>query len=100
MWQIIDNGKTIGTNGSENGTIVIDDEFKNSARITLEKDTKIAPWSFTCGIYGMFFHTAYFDNEQMDKDSIVSAKKELEVILKNQDTEESYHLLQVFIEKY
>lgn len=100
MWQTIDSGKTIGRHGSENGIIITDEEFKDLARITLEKDTKIAPWSFTCGIYGMFFHTAYFSNEKIAKESIDSAKKELEEIMKNDNNKDNYRLLQIFTEKY
>lgn len=40
MWYSFDNGSTIGTDGSENGVIIKDEEHELGARITLEKDTK------------------------------------------------------------
>lgn len=36
MWKIYDNGNTLGTKDSENGIIVLDYEYDESMRITLE----------------------------------------------------------------
>jgi hypothetical protein len=49
--------------GSEGGNIMLDEEHKNGARITLECKTHVAPFAITCGIYGAFFHTCYFADE-------------------------------------
>ena len=56
MWDQIGNGETIGTMGSENGEILIDDEHPAGARLTLEKDGETAPFTITSGVYGCFFH--------------------------------------------
>lgn len=52
--------KTIGTKGSENGIIIIDKEFREESRITVEEKEKC--YAITCGVYGYFVHTAYTDN--------------------------------------
>ncbi len=62
MWQAMDNGLTIETIGSENGKIIKDEESILGARVTIEKDGHIAPFSITCGIYGLFVHTAFCSN--------------------------------------
>lgn len=58
MWKPFDYGKTISTKGSENGIIIKDEEYKEIARITLEKD-EYTPYGITCGIYGMMCHTVF-----------------------------------------
>ncbi len=57
MWIRVSNGKTVGTKGSENGTIIIDEEYGNSCRITLEKCSKY--YAITCCVYGAMVHTAF-----------------------------------------
>jgi hypothetical protein len=63
-WKPFDEGKTMGKWGSENGTIILDLEYRNSARITVEEKTRVAPFALTMGIYGMMFHTAYFSTRE------------------------------------
>lgn len=58
-WYRFNNGKTIGTIGSEGGVIVTDYEHSDGARVTIEKGGDIAPYSVTIGIYGLMFHTAF-----------------------------------------
>lgn len=60
-WQPFEGGSTIGAVGSEDGTIVRDDEHPLGARITLELGCRIAPYTITCGIYGSMFHTVFLD---------------------------------------
>ncbi len=59
-WERFEQGTTIGQRGSENGIIVRDDEYQQQARITLERNGMIAPFTITCGIYGWMFHTCFF----------------------------------------
>lgn len=59
-WERFEQGTTIGQRGSENGIIVRDDEYQQHARITLERDGRIAPFAITCGIYGWMVHTCFF----------------------------------------
>lgn len=62
-WVPFDDGKTMGQTGSEQGVIIADEEYKHGARITLERNTRIAPYAITCGMYGGFFHTRFFSTE-------------------------------------
>ncbi len=64
MWQPFNEGKTIGAVGSENGTIVLDDEHSLGARITLERETRTAPFAITCGIYELLVHTRFFSHKE------------------------------------
>ncbi len=59
-WRAFDDGRTIGSSGSEQGVIVRDDEHDDGARITLERDCAIAPYAITSGIYGWMVHTCFF----------------------------------------
>ena len=51
---------TIGRKGSENGTILKDEEYNDLCRITLEKCSRY--YAVTCGIYGELVHTAFADD--------------------------------------
>jgi hypothetical protein len=59
-WYPFDGGRSVGTPGSEAGTILADDEHALGARITLERDGATAPFAITCGIYGWMMHTRFF----------------------------------------
>jgi len=62
-WYPFENGATLGLKGSEDGTILRDEEHPQEARITLERDTRSAPFAITCGIYGCMMHTRFFSLE-------------------------------------
>ena len=62
-WRQAENGSTAGQRGSEEGTIVRDEEHALGARITLERETRAAPFAITCGIYGWMLHTRFFGDE-------------------------------------
>jgi hypothetical protein len=62
-WYPFENGATLGQKGSERGTILRDEEHPQEARITLERDARIAPFAITCGIYGCMLHTRFFSLE-------------------------------------
>jgi hypothetical protein len=80
-WNTCEDGKTIGTKGSEDGTIVLDDEHADGARITLEAKGASAPFAITCGIYGLMLHTAFFSDRQKADAAFVNMKNELEIML-------------------
>ncbi len=63
MWNIFDNGNSIGEKGSEQGIIISDFENIFGARITIEKNGQVAPFSVTLGIYGVMFHTYFCSSE-------------------------------------
>ena len=60
-WRVFDHGATIGTRGSENGVILRDEVYDDTARITLERDGH-TPFAITCGCCGMV-HTRFFATE-------------------------------------
>jgi hypothetical protein len=62
-WSLVDDGATLGQTGSENGVILCDEEHRYGARITLEQGGTIAPFSITCGVYGVMVHTRFFADE-------------------------------------
>jgi hypothetical protein len=80
-WHIFDGGKSIGLAGSESGVIVRDEEHNDGARITLERDTKNAPFAITCGIYGWMVHTRYFGLEPQAQAEFDSMSTELSKII-------------------
>lgn len=81
-WTAFDNGRSIGTLGSESGVIVKDEEHDNGARITLERNTRNTPFSITCGIYGWMVHTRFFRTEHEAQTEFDSMSVELSEITK------------------
>ncbi len=73
-WADYGNGKTIGTIGSESGTIIHDIENSNGARITLEKDCGNIPLAITIGIYDLMYHTHFEKDIEKAKEYIVQTK--------------------------
>jgi len=80
-WIAFEDGKSIGSSGSENGMIIKDEEFENSARITIEKDGQISPFSITMGIYGLTFHTNFYSTFEKADDDFQWFKLKIEEIL-------------------
>jgi len=89
MWIAYDNGKTIGTVGSENGKILKDEEHDKGAHITLEQDCGNIPYAITCGIYGLMCHTTYASNYEEAEKKYENMKNDLQAALEkysdNQD---------------
>jgi hypothetical protein len=80
-WAPIDEGATLGTSGSESGTIVLDDEHPAGARITIERATPTAPFAITCGIYGLMAHTRFFGSESEARAECDAMKRAIEGML-------------------
>lgn len=95
MWKsIYEEGKT----GSENGLIIIDEEYKGSCRITLEKCERY--YAITCGIYGGMVHTALV-NEDRYKEMYENMKQDLqEFIEKKTSYDEEIQFYENFASKY
>jgi len=100
MWHPFDNGRSIGTKGSENGVIVFDEEHDWGARITLERDGEIAPWSITCGIYGGFLHTAFASSEAEGRTKFAAMKAALVAIMEDENPDSRYEKQQRFAVTY
>lgn len=87
-----------GETGSEGGIVIIDEEYKNSCRITLEKCEKY--YAITCGVYGSMVHTAFCGSDDyMGK--YEAMKKDLqEFIDKDTTNEEELDFYKTFCNKY
>ncbi len=62
-WYPFDDGTTLGQAGSEGGVILRGEEHSLGARITLEQGGAIAPFSITCGVYGLLMHTRFLGSQ-------------------------------------
>ena len=100
MWYIFDNSNSIGKKGSEGGIILSDFENSNGARITIEQDGNIAPFSVTIGIYNLMFHTyfcssqeeaIYFREETIEKIDDIFKLVEVDKKNRNEDWEINFH---------
>lgn len=72
MWK---NLYLTGANGSENGIIYADEEYKGACRITLEKCDNC--YAVACGVYGAMVHTAFTDFDHY-RELYDAMKKELQ----------------------
>lgn len=79
-WNQFEQGKTIGQIGSETGEILLEDEHKLGARITLEKVEMLSKryFTITCGIYGWMMHTCFLAN---NKELAVKVYQEMRIEL-------------------
>jgi hypothetical protein len=84
----MENGATLGTRGSEHGTIERDEEHTDGARITLERDATNAPFAITCGVYGWIFHTRFLstaDEGNWEFDAMKSGLADILALIPLQD---------------
>ena len=77
MWEKYHPIETIG---SEGGTIIFDEEYQQTCRITLEKCRDY--YAITCGVYGDMVHTA-FCGEENYVETYQSIKDELKNFVDN-----------------
>lgn len=80
-WLSVEEGRTVGTVGSENGRILQDEEHREGARITLEQCAS-PPFAITCGIYGLMAHTAFASSKEEGQKLFERMKKGLEELLR------------------
>jgi hypothetical protein len=80
-WHRFENGGTLGKTGSEEGTVVRDEEYSLGARITLERDCRYPPFAITCGIYGWMLHTRYFSSQFEAEGQYEAMKSALAMLL-------------------
>ena len=81
MWQPFEDGGTIGTEGSESGTVLRDEEHDGGARITLERGGRSGPYAITCGIYGTMVHTRQYGSERQAARAFEDMKQRLDRIM-------------------
>ncbi len=99
MWVEYDNGKTIGQTGSENGTILKDEEHELGARITLEKDGH-TPFGITCGLYGSMVHTAFASSLEEAETMYEAMKSRLDDLLHEKDEAAYYNGIEAFVANF
>ena len=80
-WHRFENGSTLGHPGSEEGTILRDEEYSLGARISLERDCRTAPFAITCGIYGWMLHTRFFSSQYEAETQYEGMKSALAMLL-------------------
>jgi hypothetical protein len=85
LWHAAENGASLGQTGSEQGTIVRDEEHDFGARISLERDTHTAPFAITCGIYGWMMHTRFFGSQPEAEAQYEEMKAALSALLAEAD---------------
>jgi hypothetical protein len=80
-WHPFANGGTLGQRGSEEGTIMRDEEYSLGARISLERDCRVAPFAITCGVYGWMMHTRFFSSKFEAETQYEAMKSALAMLL-------------------
>ncbi|MFD0990701.1 hypothetical protein ACFQ1R_11385 [Mariniflexile jejuense] len=88
-WNPFDAGNSIGTIGSENGKILKDEENPFGARITLEENGSIAPFSITVGIYGLMFHTDFYSSLENAEKEFQTFKAKVEKVIEHYSIDEN-----------
>ena len=81
LWHPFQNGGTLGRTGSEQGTTVRDEEYSLGARISLERDCRVAPFAITCGVYGWLTHTRFFRSKYEAEMQYEAMKSALAMLL-------------------
>ncbi len=82
-WHAFDGGATLGQQGAEEGIILQDEAHQEDARITLERDGHVAPFSITCGINGLFVHTAFASDEADALQKYAAMKERIDGIIRS-----------------
>lgn len=90
-WIPCDDGRTIGTQGSEGGVILRDEEHPLGSRITLEQGGGNAPFAVTCGIYGAMCHTAFAGTEAEASSMYERMRERLSDLLAMPDGRDAYY---------
>ncbi len=84
-WYAFEEGETLGQVGSEAGLIVSDEEHVLGARITLERETRMAPFAITCGVYGAMLHTRFLGDEAEARAEYEAMKEALAALVEMVD---------------
>lgn len=76
----------VGTEGSKkNGIILMNGEYNEACRITLEKYERY--YAITCGVYGSMVHTAFCSQDDYQEKS-TAMKNELKEFIDKETSEE------------
>jgi len=95
MWKNLYEADSIG---SEGGIILVDEEYKEACRITLERCERYC--AVTCGVYGAMFHTAFSDIDK-GQELYGAMKQDLQEFIDRDTTlEEEVAFYKRFTEQY
>ncbi len=100
MWQSFDGGASLGQTGSEEGVIIRDEEYSDGARITVERDTRIAPFAITCGVYGLMVHTRFLGSEAEADREVDRMKPALADMTALEDLDHAASACAAFVERF
>ena len=62
-WSVFDDGITLDQVGPEGSVVLRDEEHPLGARFTMEQGGAVAPFTITCGVYGLLMHTRFFGSQ-------------------------------------
>jgi hypothetical protein len=102
-WHAFADWTSTGTRGSEGGTIALDEEHPDGARITLEQGGHTAPWAITCGVYGFMVRTRFFADRPTAEAEYEAMKPALHAIvsqLSAADLAEQGRLARDFVDRF
>lgn len=99
-WKPFEDGRTVGLHGAEGGEILRDEEHGAGARITLERGSPVAPFAVTCGVYGLFMHTAFAADEAEGQRKYDSMREGLIEIMSLPDPGEVSGRVSAFVEAF
>ena len=99
-WEPFEGGRTVGLHGSEGGEILRDEEHGAGARITLERGGPGAPFAVTCGVYGVFMHTAFAADEGEGRRKYDAMREGLVEIISLPDPGEVMGRVSAFVEAF
>ena len=99
-WEPFEGGRTVGLHGSEGGEILRDEEHGAGARITLERGAANAPFAVTCGVYGLFMHTARAADEAEGQRKYDAMREGLVEIMSLPDPGEVMGRVGAFVEAF
>ena len=99
-WQPVESGHTVGLHGTEGGIILRDEEHGAGARITLERGSHVAPFAVTCGVYGVFMHTAFAADETEGRRKYEAMREGLIEIMSLPDPGEVMGRVGAFVEAF
>jgi len=81
MWEPFGQGKTINTKGFDDGIIFCDEVYRRHCRVTLEKETPIAPYAIIVELYGRLADITYARSEREAFEKYEKVKRNFEKLL-------------------
>ena len=97
-WIAFEDGTSIGTPGFNGGTIIADEEFDDSVRVTMEKNKDKN--EITCVVYGALAHTFICEKKGSDEKYELIKEDLKQLILQELSGEDEMEFYKEFVDKY